>query len=172
MSAWNVAESSLYGWLLKQTGNAQEAEDILQEVFLKAMRNSDRFCTLQDGKSWLFQITKNHLIDTFRQKKRTIELGDYPTQTEVSPALAQLQQCLPRVLSRLGKSERDIIEQCDLNGMPQKEYAERHSLSLPAVKARLRRARITLREALITECKITRDEAGKVCCFASFEPTG
>ncbi|MDF2155373.1 sigma-70 family RNA polymerase sigma factor [Vibrio sp. CAU 1672] len=164
MQAWNHAEPSLYGWLIKQTHSHHEAEDIMQEVFLKAMSNSERFCSLQDGKSWLFKITKNHLIDNLRRKIQAVDIDDLPAPSDVVPAVARLQHCLPKVLVKLSDQERDVIEQCDLNGMTQREYAQRHQLSLPAVKARLRRARAELKSILITECKVTQDQTG-VCCF-------
>ncbi|MFL7048800.1 RNA polymerase subunit sigma-70, partial [Vibrio cyclitrophicus] len=53
-------------------------------------------------------------------------------------------------------------------GMTQKDYAEKHQLSLPAVKARLRRARIELKTILVSECKVTQEQSG-VCCFRSFQ---
>ncbi|MEZ8291021.1 sigma-70 family RNA polymerase sigma factor [Vibrio sp. 10N.237.312.B06] len=166
MNAWNHAEPSLYGWLLKQTQNPHEAEDIMQEVFLKAMANSERFCTLQDGKSWLFKMTRNHLVDQLRRKIHSVNINEFVMPTDISPAMVQLQRCLPKVLVKLTDQERDVIEQCDLNGMAQKDYAEKYQLSLPAVKARLRRARIELKTVLVSECKVKQDHTG-VCCFKS-----
>lgn len=168
MNAWNHAEPSLYGWLLKQTQNPHEAEDIMQEVFLKAMGNSERFCTLQDGKSWLFKMVRNHLVDQLRRKIYSVDIEECVMPTDISPAMVQLQRCLPQVLVKLTEQDRDVIEQCDLNGMTQKDYAEKHQLSLPAVKARLRRARIELKTILVSECKVTQDQTG-VCCFRSFQ---
>ncbi len=168
MDAWNHAEPSLYGWLLKQTQNPHETEDIMQEVFLKAMGNSERFCTLQDGKSWLFKMTRNHLVDNLRRKIKSVEVDEFVTPTDISPAMVQLQRCLPKVLVKLRDKEREVVEQCDLNGMTQKDCAEKYQLSLPAVKARLRRARIELKTLLISECKVIQDQAG-VCCFKSYE---
>ncbi len=169
MSAWHDAEPSLYGWLLKQTQNPHEAEDIMQEVFLKALANSQRFCTLQDGKSWLFRMTRNQFIDHLRRKIQSVEVDEFVMPAEVSPPMVQLQRCLPKVLMKLSDHERDVIEQCDLNGMTQNDYAAVHNLSLPAVKARLRRARIELKMILIAECKVTQDQSG-VCGFQSFQP--
>ncbi|WP_354004662.1 sigma-70 family RNA polymerase sigma factor [Vibrio hippocampi] len=168
MTAWDDAEASLYGWLLKQTNNAHETEDIMQEVFLKAMSNSERFCTLQDGKSWLFKMTKNLFIDQLRRKVQSEEINELAQPSEVTPAMVQLQRCLPKVLVKLSDQERDIIEQCDLNSMTQQHYATSHGLSLPATKARLRRARIELKTLLINECKVKQDK-GSVCCFKSID---
>jgi RNA polymerase sigma-70 factor (ECF subfamily) len=50
MTAWDSTEAILYAWLLKQTKSQHETEDIMQEVFLKAMSHSERFCSLSDRK--------------------------------------------------------------------------------------------------------------------------
>lgn len=174
MEAWNRTELSLYHWLFKQTHNQHEAEDIMQEVFLKAMSHSERFCTLNDGKSWLFKVAKNHLIDTLRRRIELADIDELASSynwSESNPPTApvvQLQKCLPRVLSQLDHQDRDIIESCDLNGMLQSEYAQKQQLSLPAVKSRLRRARMELKQRLVHECKVTQDQIG-VCCFRSLE---
>ncbi|MEZ9630019.1 RNA polymerase subunit sigma-70 [Vibrio breoganii] len=168
MKAWGETEHQLYGWLIKQTQSQQETEDIMQEVFLKAMKNSERFCTLEDGKSWLFRVTKNHFIDRLRKEIDREDIAEYVAPSEIPPVMTQLQTCLPRLLPKLADSERDIIEQCDLFGLTQVEYAKRNNLSLPATKARLRRARKELKHKLIVECKVEQDDSG-VCCFKRVE---
>lgn len=164
INAWAESESLLYHWLLKQTQDRHETEDIIQEVFLKAMRNSKRFCSLQDGQSWLFKMTKNQFIDHWRRKVDTEDIGSLETPADIPPVMEQLQICLPRVLPKLSNNERHIIEACDLNGMTQAKYADAYHLSLPATKTRLRRARLELKQKLITECQVSQNSSG-VCCF-------
>ena len=76
----------------------------------------------------------------------------------------ELQASLPRLLPKLSTKDRHIIEHCDLNGLTQFEYARCNKLSLPATKARLRRARLELKKRLINECNVKQDHIG-VCCF-------
>lgn len=168
MKAWGETEHQLYGWLIKQTQSQQETEDIMQEVFLKAMKNSERFCTLEDGKSWLFRITKNQLIDRLRKKMVCENIEEFVAPSEIPPVMTQLQTCLPRLLPKLGDNDREIIEQCDIYGLTQIEYATRNDLTLPATKARLRRARKELKRMLIVECKVEQDDSG-VHCFKRVE---
>lgn len=164
MKAWGEIEPVLYGWLMKQTQSQHETEDIMQEVFLKAMSNRERFCTLDDSRSWLFKITKNHFIDYLRRKVDCKDIGEFVAPDNVLPVMTQLQTCLPRLLPKLSAKDRHIIEECDLNGLTQLEYAKRNRLSLPATKARLRRARLELKDKLINECQVKQDHTG-VCCF-------
>jgi RNA polymerase sigma-70 factor (ECF subfamily) len=76
----------------------------------------------------------------------------------------QLDVCVWRNLAQLSPEDSIIIEQCDLLGMPQKNFAAQNGLSLPAAKARLRRAREKLKAAIMHNCQVRFDEAGKVCC--------
>ena len=66
-----------------------------------------------------------------------------------------------RVLSELTAEDRDIIEQCDLEGVKQKDYAVAHDLSLAAVKSRLLRAREKMRARMSTACQLRFDEQGR-----------
>ena len=164
MKAWQQSESLLYNWLLKQTQSQHETEDIMQEVFLKAMRNSERFCSLKDGKSWLFKMTKNQFIDHWRRKIEIEDIDDLETVDKILPMMEQLQSCLPRVLPKLSSHHRHVIEFCDLNGMTQAQYSKENGLSLAATKARLRRARVELKQILVTECQVSQSAIG-VCSF-------
>lgn len=164
MTAWGNTEAMLYAWLLKQTKSQHETEDIMQEVFLKAMSHSERFCSLSDGKAWIFKVTKNHLIDRLRKKIELESIDDLQSPESATPVMTQLQTCLPRILPKMSDTDRHIIEVCDLNGVTQAEYAKTQGLTLPATKARLRRARIELKQRLISECQVVQDNSG-VCCF-------
>jgi RNA polymerase sigma-70 factor (ECF subfamily) len=65
---------------------------------------------------------------------------DIPEPDEQTEPIVAQGECVGRVLTELSPEDRDIIEQCDLNGMKQQDYAEAHGLMLPAVKSRLLRA--------------------------------
>lgn len=76
-----------------------------------------------------------------------------------------LSQCLPRVLSELSAEDRLAITLCDIEGHSQQVLAERLGISLPGAKSRIQRARLRLREQLVTACKVSFDDNGEVCCF-------
>ncbi|NWO07760.1 MAG: hypothetical protein HLX50_19305 [Alteromonadaceae bacterium] len=76
----------------------------------------------------------------------------------------ELDQCIHRTLPVLSDADRDILEACDLAGMSQVAYAEAHGLSLPAAKARLRRARERLRATLASRCNVETDSSGRISC--------
>lgn len=148
---------------MHRLGNSHLAEDMLQEIFIKAMRQGDDFCNLHNARAWLFQVARNALIDHQRLYRETAELpDDIPEPDEQTEPIVALGECVGRVLTELSMEDRDIIEQCDLNGMKQQTYANRHGLTLAAVKSRLLRARQKMRETLDTNCKVHFDTEGHV----------
>lgn len=166
MRAWHDHEAELRGWLRKRIGNPVDAEDALQELFLKALRQGDRFCEIANARAWLFEVARNALADKLRLSRDMVELPeDLAATAEETDPVDSLASCLPRVLSELAPDDRDAITQCDLGDMSQEEFARLKGLSLPAAKSRVQRARKRLRERLLTACRVSLDGAGHVRDF-------
>lgn len=171
MRAWRQHEGELRGWLRKRLGNPVDAEDALQELFLKALRQQERFCAIVDARAWLFEVARNALADKLRLSRDMVELPeDLASATEESAPVDSLVGCLPRVLSELTPDDREAITLCDLGGMPQEEYARRKGLSLPGAKSRVQRARKRLRERLMAGCQVRLDAVGQVSDFVPRPP--
>jgi RNA polymerase sigma-70 factor (ECF subfamily) len=83
-----------------------------------------------------------------------------------------LSACLPRVLSELSPTDREAISLCDLDGMPQAEYAAKAGLHLSAAKSRLQRARQRMRERMTEACQVRLDAHGHVEDFVARPLTG
>ncbi len=173
MTAWHQYEAELRGWLRHRMGNAADAEDLLQDVFLKAMRQGERFCAITNARAWLYEVARNALADRLRLSRNTVELpGDLTADTQEVAAVDSLAACLPRVLSELSPEDREAITLCDLEGLSRNEYARRKGLSLPGAKSRVQRARKRLREQLTQACQVRLDEAGQVSDFVPRESLG
>ena len=166
LNAWNEHSDELQGFLVQRAGSAEEADDLLQEVFTRAMQEGGAFCELSNARSWLFRVARNQLIDTQRLRKNHDELREsgIKAPSKADAPISELQQCIARNLPDLEPADRHILEVCDLEGMTQNDYAAEQGLSLPATKARLRRARQRLRDRLVRNCQVMLDEQGKVCC--------
>lgn len=163
LRAWNTHEGELRNYLRHRAGDAHLADDLLQEVFVRAMQQGRNFCTLDNARAWLFQVARNTLIDRHRTGREVVELPeDIPQPEPTREPIQALGACVSRVLSELSPEDRDIIEQCDLEGVKQKDYATTHGLSLAAVKSRLLRAREKMRSRMSTACQVKFDEQGKV----------
>jgi len=166
--AWDRYESELRGFLYNRVKDPDLAEDLLQDVFLKALAENSNFCTLDNNRAWLFRVTRNRLIDYYRTRHIHEEVPEQlPEDKPVEEPVVHLSQCLPTALEQLSPEDREAIEYCDLDGMSQAEYAEHKGLSVPGAKSRIQRARKRLREALKNACHVVFDEQGRVCCFDS-----
>ncbi|MDQ6979332.1 MAG: sigma-70 family RNA polymerase sigma factor [Mariprofundaceae bacterium] len=173
IQAWKQHESELRSWLRSRLNHVDDAHDVLQQVFEKALLQGDRFCSVENVRAWLFQVARNILIDRYRMQHHELPLpddvvADVPTVDMVD----ELSECLPRVLSELAADDRAIIVPCDLNGVSQQAYADAQGLTLSAVKSRIQRARKRLRDTLKKNCQVRTDESGKVCCFVPRPPLG
>jgi len=169
LNAWSAHEGELRGYLRHRMRNADDAEDLLQEVFLKALRQGGRFCDIDNARAWLFQVARNALADRLRVVREQVPLPSddelvMPTRDESAP-VEDLSQCLPRVLAELSADDRLAITLCDLSGVSQQALADQLGISLPGAKSRVQRARSRLRKRLTEVCKVRFDGAGKVCCF-------
>ncbi len=164
--AWDLHESELRHFLYKQVKDTSLADDLLQDVFVKALAENSQFCTLENARAWLFRVTKNRLIDYHRTNKIHSEVPDDLPEVKIkTEPVVKLSKCLPSALEKLSEDDREIIEQCDLDGMNQADYAKLKELSTAGAKSRIQRARKRLKEELNIACKIVFDEQGNVCCF-------
>lgn len=165
LSAWDSHQQELRAFLQVRTNHTHEADDLLQEIFIKLLLQNHAFCGIQNTRAWLFRVARNTLTDYFRTKKIFVELSaDLALETSQKLPIAELETCLLRNLADLSDDDRSVIECCDLSGQNQQTYAIHHDLTLSAVKSRLLRARKKLRDRIILNCRVRFDEDNKVCC--------
>ncbi len=156
------------GYLQHRLADADAADDVLQDVFVKAIRQGESFCTLTNARAWLFQVARNALIDRARTLHPTEPLADDELiadsgMAELAPVDA-LAVCLTSVIGKLAPEDAALLRACDLQGQTVRAYAQLHGLSLSATKSRLLRARQRLRERLVADCQVGFDTDGSVCC--------
>lgn len=168
-AAWRAHERELRRFLAHRLSDGDAAEDLLQDVFVKAMRQGEGFCTLDNPRAWLFQVARNAVIDRARAAKHLVRLDELeldlqaPTTGMLEPVDA-LAGCVDRVLGELAPKDAAILRACDIQGQTQRQFAKQHGLSLPATKSRLLRARQRMRDRLTTACRVNLDpDDGRVC---------
>ena len=152
---------SLYnfaGWL---TGNPQEAEDLVQETYLKALRGFSSFQPGTNFRAWIFRILRNTFLTsrTGLQTTRTVPIEEdeeestaavaVTTDTPESILLGRAsQQTIQGALERLPVIFREVLLLCDVEEMSYQEISETVSIPIGTVMSRLSRARRAMREAL------------------------
>ena len=166
LAAWQQGETELRRFLRHRCASGADAEDLLQEVFLKAMKAGPAFCAMSNPRAWLFQVARNALIDQFRTRHPHQPLPETlaQQQEEDSSPVDSLSDCLPLVLGELSAADRLAISLCDIEGLTQRALADRLGLSLAGAKSRIQRARARLRARLVENCQVRFDDSGRVCC--------
>ncbi len=157
--AWRAHQAEIEGYLRRRVGDGEQAADLLQTVFLKALHEGRNFCNLREPRAWLFAVARNALADHLRTRHVFDALPDeIEVEADDTPAVDTLADCLPFALAALDAADRDVITLCEPQGMKQKDYAALRGLSLAATKSRVR-------EALVAACGVRFDAAsGRVCC--------
>lgn len=170
--AWAKHAAELRRFLHHRTGDAAAAADLLQEVFLRALRQQNGLCGIDNPRAWLFHAARNLLIDRLRLTREQVELPDdlAAAVEEAPPPVDGLTQCLPRVLAKLSPQDREAITLCDIEGMTQQDYARHIGLSLPAAKSRVQRTRARLKARMSEVCQVRYDPDGMVETFVPRPP--
>lgn len=172
VSAWTSHESELRGYLRHRLADQAAADDVLQDVFVKALRHQAAFCSLKSPRAWLFHVARNALVDRARTAHPAEPIEDHADRLEApAPELPDpvdaLAACLAAALDGLPAQDAAILRACDIDGQSQREFAEAHELTVPATKSRLLRARQRLRGQLTIACGVRFDVQGKVCCHGA-----
>jgi RNA polymerase sigma-70 factor (ECF subfamily) len=157
---------SLYSTALRMTRNQSDAEDLVQETYLKAFRSYGSFETGSNLKAWLFRILTNTFINTYRAKQRRPQESDLGSVEDLFlykrlPSLAGLSESAEEQLLDLfpAAEVREAIENLpetfmlpmllnDVEGFSYKEVAEILDIPIGTVMSRLHRGRKTMQEAL------------------------
>jgi len=161
----NRYERNIYRLALNLTGNREDAEDVLQEAFLKAYSHLDQFQGNSRFYTWLVRIAVNEGLMKLRKRRsdkstsldELVETEDDAVPREVvawedTPeqryAKTELQSILSGAVESLEPTFRTVFVLRDIEHLSTQETAELLSLSIPAVKSRLLRARLKLRQRL------------------------
>jgi len=161
----NEYSSPIYRLGMRMLGNAQDAEDILQNTFLSALVHLEQFEERSTLSTWLYRIAANEALMLIRKKKPQVDLEESdefdenakPTQFVDWSALpenellsGESQRNLDHAIQNLPEPQRLVFLLRDVEGLSIKETAEALNLTETNVKTRLLRARMFLREQLST----------------------
>lgn len=170
---WAEFAGRLRGFLARRVPPGIEADDVLQEVFLRVMRHLPSLRETDRLEAWLFQIARNTLHDAMRTRQRrerrtdALEI-DLPAGVEIEDeraAEAELAPCLTPMIARLGNPYRQAIELTSVHGLTQAEAAKRVGVSVSGMKSRVQRARGQLKAMLLRCCEIDVDQRRGVSDF-------
>jgi RNA polymerase sigma-70 factor (ECF subfamily) len=162
---WNEFSQQLRGFILKRVPDPADADDILQDVFVKLHTRID---TLRDGDriaSWLYQIARNTIADFYRASRASIPLPETLTvedEPQESDAAERIAASLKSMVAALPDRYRQAVALSELEGLTQQQVGERLGLSLSGAKSRVQRGRAILRDQLLDCCHFEFDRVGNL----------
>jgi RNA polymerase sigma-70 factor (ECF subfamily) len=158
---------ALYNTAYRMTRNAQDAEDLIQETYLKAYKYYDKFEEGTNLKAWLFKILKNTFINAYRKKQQVPPESDFADIEDSFERLVRddvagkikspeeeflenvLDEDLQRALDGLPEDFRMVLMLADLESFSYKEIADILEVPVGTVMSRLYRARRLLESAML-----------------------
>jgi RNA polymerase sigma-70 factor (ECF subfamily) len=158
----------LLGYVRSKIRSKEDAEDILQNVFIRIASNVDKLAAEVKLKSWIFTITRNAIIDYYRANanKKKVALGEDADErifeTEDADPTGGLDQCMNSMISLLPEEYRDIITESEIKGIKQKDLAEKYGIAYPSLRSRVQRGRERLKQLFYNCCNIETDTRGNV----------
>ncbi len=161
----NRYEGNIFRLARHITQNPEDAEDVLQETFLKAYEHLDDFQGNSKFYTWLVRIAVNQSLMKLRKRKSdasvslddpydtgeetvTREIAVWDPNPELTYSREEIRGILEKAIDSLPPTFRAVFALRDIEGLSTEETAAALNLSIPAVKSRLLRARLRLREKL------------------------
>lgn len=156
---WIEHKSRLRSYIAKRVREDDVVDDILQDVFLKAYTTLHTVKSQDRLAAWLYRIAANTIADHYRGQKPAEELSDELASPEQKPDyIADLALCVQPFIDDLPDPYRVPMVLSEMEGLTQKEVADRLGLSLSGAKSRVQRGREKLRQRFLQCCDI---EVGK-----------
>lgn len=161
---------SMYNFAFRLTNDEDDANDLVQDTYLKAFRFINSFSQGTNAKAWLFRILKNSFINDFRKKSKEPAKVDYQdvettynseedaeTNQTVDLRVESVQDLIgdeiANALNALPVDFRTVIILCDVEGFTYEEMAKILDIPIGTVRSRLHRARMLLKDKLKSYAK-------------------
>jgi RNA polymerase sigma-70 factor, ECF subfamily len=158
----------LFSFIKSKVNNYQDAEDILQNVFIKVSTGIDDLNRKEKLQSWIYAIARNSIIDYYRTntaKKNLVseeDITDSFTDEEYVDTTKGLDCCLIDFVNQLPEEYRGIIIDVEMRGVKQKDLVEKYNLAYPSIRSRVQRGREKLKQILLACCHIQWDNRGNI----------
>jgi RNA polymerase sigma-70 factor (ECF subfamily) len=141
------------------------AEDILQDVFLKIHTRIDTLHQQDRIAAWIYQIARNAIADYYRAMRPTTELPAThaaPDDLSDTDVVRELLPCVAAMVDGLPDTYREALRLTEYEGLSQKALSGRLGISFSGAKSRVQRARAKIKQQLLDCCHFELDHAGRI----------
>jgi len=167
-NTWKNLSDKLYKFILRKIKDKEIAKDILQDVLLRILEKKDTMKNSDNYEGWIFQITRNLLIDYFRKNNRNIDfslLQNNESNSNSPDIYERFTASLSEFIKDLPPKYKEPLILSEIQGLNQKIIAEKLNLTLTATKSRIQRARKLLKDNFWECSSFEFDSYGKVIDF-------
>ncbi|GLP97639.1 RNA polymerase sigma factor SigZ [Paraferrimonas sedimenticola] len=161
---WSQYRQQLQAFLRSRVSDEHQVEDLLQDILLKSYQKLPELSSGAKLKPWLYQIANHSIVDYYRRKGRDV-LDDSETlwyQDNQQSLMDSLSECISPFVQSLPDGGAELLTQIDLQGTPQKRYAEEHQLPYSTLKSRVHKSRQQLRALFDACCDFELDAGGRL----------
>jgi RNA polymerase sigma factor (sigma-70 family) len=154
----NKYKNPLYATILRMTKNPHDAQDLVQEAFIKVYQQLVKYDNTGSFSSWLYRVAINHCMDEFRKKRYKMKQVEIDEGTVVNPDYPEViflkkekSRQVERLIATLPEDERMIILLRYVNELSYQEISELVEAPLSTVRNKLHRAKKKMRETVKQE---------------------
>lgn len=162
---WNEFGKLLKNFILKRIPNKFDADDILQDVFVRIHLNIGQLQNTEKLLPWIFTIARNVIADFYRKSKfdKNIDFSNLINENiYIDDEMKDMCVCLQPFIDTLPEIYKEALISVDLEKMPQLEFAALKGISYSAAKSRVQRAREMLKDSIVNCCKLYTDRYGNI----------
>lgn len=167
--AWHTLESKLRPFVARRVPSPADADDVLQDLFLRMQKGLPQLREEERFGPWVYQVARSAIAEHHRQMSRhPLPSGQAPDEPATSPepdesaAESELSACISLFVAVLPSPYREALMLTELEGRTQAEAAHLLGLTVSGMKSRVQRGRARLREAFEECCEIALDARGRV----------
>ncbi|HMS39767.1 MAG TPA: RNA polymerase sigma factor SigZ [Pyrinomonadaceae bacterium] len=164
---WEESRKRIKTFINKRINNEADAEDVLQNVFCKIHQNIAELKDPEKLYPWIFQTTRNAIIDFYRERKIQTDsadeiLNEIAVEQTEKDIEEEVLRWLEPMIGELPEKYRDALLLTDIQGFTQKDLSEKLNISLSGAKSRVQRGREHLKATLLNCCQLEFNRAGQI----------
>lgn len=173
---WDSFHVELQNYVRRKVADEQTADDIVQDIFEKVIKNIDRLNSVENLQEYLYKIARNAIVDSYRSRKLMLDEPDQikaDKETELAKVLLDesnseslntiiSKSCVKPFIEKLPTKYKDALIASEIDNLSQKELAEQLNISYSGAKSRVQRGRKKLKNLLQECCDFDHDSYGNL----------